>query len=134
MRDLFALPCRHGGMGIPIPSVTAHLHYSNSRSISEPLVTLILSQASQFSPELFEHQRQAKSSLHSLNRRLSKDHSILLREKLPTQSQKNNNIIVMYSKHNTVISCILITLQYMYSKHNTVITCIPIIIIIVHVQ
>ena len=88
MRELFALPCRHGGLGIPNPSLKASSHYENSLSVCNPMITLVLAQNSLLSPDVTEQQQKTKSLIHSANRNRSKQQSILVREKLLPHQQK----------------------------------------------
>ena len=55
-RNLFALPCRLGGIGIANPSTSASSKYSASRQVTKPLSDLILQQNSVYSFETLEAQ------------------------------------------------------------------------------
>ena len=48
-RDLLSLPCRLGGMNIPIPTQLSDHQFSASKQISAPLTSLIISQSKEFS-------------------------------------------------------------------------------------
>ena len=41
-RQLYSLPVKHGGLGIPILSEMSEIHYKHSRSISAPLPSVII--------------------------------------------------------------------------------------------
>ena len=88
MRELFALPCRHGGLGIPNLLFLASTQYSNSLALSEPFIPLVLSQSDQIPSCVLEQQTKIKSSIHSQNRRISKDNSLTVREKLSPSLQR----------------------------------------------
>ena len=68
MRELFALPCRHGGLGIPNLLFLASTQYSNSLALSGPFIPLVLSQSDQIPFHVLEQQIKIKSSIHSQNR------------------------------------------------------------------
>lgn len=88
LRDLFALPCRLGGLGIPIPFQTAQYHYINSLSVSDPLISLILTQEKDIPIDIQQQQLAKKAEIHSSNRSLSKEQSLEISARLSTQQKK----------------------------------------------
>ena len=48
-RDLLSLPCRLGGLNIPIPTHISDHQFYASKQISAPLTSLIISQSKEFS-------------------------------------------------------------------------------------
>ena len=48
-RDLLSLPCRLGGLNIPIPTNISDHRFSASKQISGPLASLIIQQSKEFS-------------------------------------------------------------------------------------
>ena len=88
-RDLFALPSRHGGLGLPNPESLSSSQYSNSLSVCKSFVDLVVSQHSQIPCNAFVTQSNTKASIHKLNRQLSKQHSESVRSCLsPHQLQR----------------------------------------------
>ena len=67
-RNLLALPCCLGGIGIANPSTSASSKYSASRQVTKPLSDLILQQNSVYSFETLETQLQAKVDVRSSTR------------------------------------------------------------------
>ena len=47
-RQLYSLPLRHGGLGIPILSVIAEFQFEASQAITLPLVTIMITQSNTF--------------------------------------------------------------------------------------
>ena len=64
-RDIFSIPCRLGGLGIPDPSYSSAEQYSNSQLVSFPLTTLVLTQSDIIPPELYIDQLNAKKLIRS---------------------------------------------------------------------
>ena len=60
-RDMFVLPTRLGGLGLPNPSRQSDLEFSASQTISEPLKESILQQRFEYSFECLDDQISAKS-------------------------------------------------------------------------
>ena len=60
-RNLFSLPCRLGGLGIPLPSSTYTHQYQSSVLITEPMVNLIISQCDTIPPNISDIQWWRKS-------------------------------------------------------------------------
>ena len=48
-RDLLSLPCRLGGLNIPIPTQISDRQFSTSKQISAPLASFIIQQSKEFS-------------------------------------------------------------------------------------
>ena len=71
--DLFSLPCRLGGLGLPVPSSTCVQQYNASVCITTPLVDLIVSQNGILPPTLSDAQQKLKGTFQLLNRKKSKD-------------------------------------------------------------
>ena len=67
-RDLLALPCRLGGLGIPNPTKISNQHYDTSIEVTAPLVELILEQKFHYSEEI-EFQQKKKESEEKKKRR-----------------------------------------------------------------
>ena len=67
-RDLLALPCRLGGLGIPNPTKISNQHYDTSIDVTAPLVELILEQKFHYSEEI-EFQQKKKKSEAKKNKR-----------------------------------------------------------------
>ena len=67
-RELLALPCRLGGLGIPNPTNISNQHYDTSIDVTAPLAELILEQKFHYSEEI-EVQQKKKKSEAKKNRR-----------------------------------------------------------------
>ena len=87
-RELFALPCRHGGLGIPNPEQLSPVQYHNSLFVCRPIVDLTISQESVIPYEAFASQSNAKTSIHTTNRQLAKQQSESVRTLLSPQLQR----------------------------------------------
>ena len=48
-RDLLSLPCRLGGLNIPIPTQISDYQFYASKQVSAPLTSLIISKSKEFS-------------------------------------------------------------------------------------
>ena len=59
------LPARLGGIGVVDPSQKGSIYYENSKSITAPLVNIILDQARVCLPEITKAQINAKNYLHN---------------------------------------------------------------------
>ena len=66
-RELIALPARHGGLGIPIPTRIASWQFTRSVEITAPLVGLIAQQSPPYSAMAQARQKGAKAAVRSLN-------------------------------------------------------------------
>ena len=87
-RELFALPCRHGGLGIPNPEQLSPVQYHNSLFVCRPIVDLTISQESVIPYEAFASQSNAKTSIHTTNRQLAKQQSESVRTLLSPQLRR----------------------------------------------
>ena len=67
-RALMALPARHGGLSIPIPTAVARRQFPTCSSITAPLVELIKQQNTNYPIEARLKQRQIKAAIHTSNR------------------------------------------------------------------
>ena len=85
---LFALPSRHGGLGLPNPESLSSSQYFNSLSVCKPFVDLVVSQHSQIPCNAFVTQSNTKASIHKWNRQHSKQHSESVRSCLSPQLQR----------------------------------------------
>ena len=81
-RDLLALPARHGGLGITIPTINANNQFSTCTEVTTPLAELIFQRSSKY-PELSKlEQRQRKFEIRTRNRRETTKAADLLKPKL----------------------------------------------------
>ena len=80
---LFALPARHGGLGIDIPSERANLESQCSHLITAALQDCILTQDTTYGYDLYEKQMTAKASVRTDNRERSKKAMEDLVDRLP---------------------------------------------------
>ena len=69
-RDLLALPCRLGGLGLTNPTKIASTQYQASQDISKPLVSLILEQKYKLEDNTTFEQRRMKLKVKSQKRTL----------------------------------------------------------------
>ena len=60
-RELMALPARLGGLGIPNPVLQASSAYHNSKTVSDPLTSLIIEQTLELSEQTVKAQSSSKS-------------------------------------------------------------------------
>ena len=67
-RALLALPARHGGLGIPIPTAVAVRQSSACSSNTAPLVELIQQQNTNYPEEVRLKHRQVKAAIRTSNR------------------------------------------------------------------
>ena len=88
LRELFTLPCRLGGLGIPNPSQVSNEQYSNSMLVSSPLISLILLQCHHIPPELYTSQFEAKQTIRSNRAQLLSDKVATIRDSLSPPLQK----------------------------------------------
>ena len=87
LRDLLGLPCRAGGLGIPNPCVMSKNQFSNSSSVTAPLVELLINQSDSMPVEVLVAQGHIKQRVHIANSRAICDHSIIIRTNLPPPLQ-----------------------------------------------
>ena len=69
LRDLFGLPCRAGGLGIPNPCVMSKNQFSNSLLVTAPLVELFINHRDSVPIEVFVAREHIKRSVHAANHR-----------------------------------------------------------------
>ena len=86
-RNLFALLCHLGGIGIANPSTSASSKYSASRQITKPLSDLILQQNCVYSFETLEAQLEVKADVRSSTRQMQMAEASQLKTRLPTRLQ-----------------------------------------------
>jgi len=60
-RELFALPVRLGGLGIPIPTKSSSSQFRSSMRISEPFATLILRQSQPYPESTIASQKKSQT-------------------------------------------------------------------------
>ena len=87
-RDLLALPARLGGLGIINPCKKSVLHYSASKTITAPLVRLIMDQSEEYAPEVNAVQTRMKNNARKFHRQYEARTANDLKESLPTKLQK----------------------------------------------
>ena len=78
-RELYSLPAKHGGLGIPILSEISEIHYQHSKSISAPLASVIIMQGSQI-PD--------SKIINEIKYSKKKESDVLRKEKIFTINQK----------------------------------------------
>ena len=78
-RDLFVLPCHHGGLGLMNPVLLSTRQYQNSLSVCGPMVELVVSQCTQIPYDTLASQVNIRASIHSLNCWFSKEQSDSIR-------------------------------------------------------
>ena len=76
-RDLFALPCHHGGLGLPKPGLLSTRQYQNSLSVCGPMVELVVSNILRLFMTLAS-QVHIRASIHSWIISFLKSNQILL--------------------------------------------------------
>ena len=87
-RDLFLLPCRHGGLGFPNPVSVSSTQYFNSQSVCKPIVDLVVSQCTVIPFDSIASQISIKHSIHLKNRLSSKQFSESVRSTLSPSLQR----------------------------------------------
>ena len=87
LRDLFGLPCHAGGVGIPNPCVMSKNQFSNSLSVTVPLVELLINQSDSMPMEVLVAQGHIKWRVHVANHRAIYDRSIVICANLPPPLQ-----------------------------------------------
>lgn len=86
-RALLALPARHGGLGIPIPTAAAQRQFLACSSISAPLVEVIKQQNTNYPMEVRLKQRHAKAAIRTNNRNDAAEEAMALKPKLSNAQQ-----------------------------------------------
>ena len=87
-RDLLALPCRLGGLGLTNPSTTASEEFSASKNVTKPLVDLILAQESSYPYEAHAEQLSAVSGVKKRKRAIQNTQASSVRANLPIELQR----------------------------------------------
>ena len=85
---LFALPARHGGLGIRIPSKSAERELQSSLQATSSLVAKILEQNQRYGYDIIDHQLQSKASIRRRNEEMCCKEADDLHSQLPPQLQK----------------------------------------------
>ena len=86
-RNLLALPCRLGGMGIANPAMMCDLEHSSSLKVTKPLCTSILEQSNTYSFETYEAQIVAKTETRQMKRQHYSNEASQLFNTLPSSLQ-----------------------------------------------
>jgi len=86
-RALLALPARHGGLGIPMPTAVARRQFPACSSVTAPLVELIQQQSTIYPVEARLKQRQVKAAIRTSNRSDATNEAIALKPKLSNAQQ-----------------------------------------------
>ena len=87
-RDLLAIPARHSGLGITIPTINANNQFKACTEVTAPLVELIRQRSPKY-PELSQlEQRQRKFEFRTRNRRETTKAADLLKPKLSVAGQR----------------------------------------------
>lgn len=87
-RDLFALPARLGGLGIPNPAKRSSEEFTASLKVTAPLKSLISTQDPTYPMEALEEQMNAKAEIHAARRAQQTESASLLRPTLPDTLQR----------------------------------------------
>ena len=138
LRDLLALPCRLGGLGISNPTCTASNEYTASKAIATPIVRSILSHEGSYTYETHADQLSAVAEARKTKRHRSSSHVNELQSSLPPELQKAmdlsqekgaSNWLTMlpveefgFSLHKGAFRDAL-ALRYGWPLHNTPSTC-----------
>jgi len=88
-RDLFALPTRLGGLGIPNPTKSANFMFDSSQQVTGPLTALILQQHQTYPSRVENEQTTAVNKVKAQQRRKQAAEAALLRENLSSDLQKS---------------------------------------------
>ena len=89
-RKLFALPARHGGLGIAIPSQMAHSQFEASSIITKPLVAILQTGSTEYNEfEVRNAQVQLKKEISRQRKASQMDQATSLKETLPTPLQRS---------------------------------------------
>ena len=86
--ELYALPARHGGLGIRIPSSAAEREILSSQQITSTLKDHILSQDNDYGYVIIHNQLQEKSKIRQENRKREQDEADRIYALLPDGLQK----------------------------------------------
>ncbi len=83
-RELFALPARHGGIGLIDPTSRSREENGASLKITSPLVEAILNQNPTYSCDIMSKQATGKRETHVQNRQKLEDRASILKASLPS--------------------------------------------------
>ena len=84
----FALPARHGGLGIRTPSKNAEKELLSSQLVTSSLVSHILEQNQEYGYDIIADQLQSKATIRNRNKEMSSKEADDLYSQLPAQLQK----------------------------------------------
>ncbi len=87
-RKLLALPARHGGLGVPVPTRTASNQFKACTEVTAPLEKLICQRNSNYPKHVQLEQRQTNVALRTSNRGDTTKEAEALKPKLPAAKQK----------------------------------------------
>ena len=82
-RDLFSLPCHLGGLGIPDPTKTADMAFSDSLYITQPLTDNIIARTIHISSKVLEQVESRKLIRKALKVQNLREKSRLIQHQLP---------------------------------------------------
>ena len=88
IRDLMALPVRHGGLGIINPTINNRYHHQSSENITAPLVSLILEQSHTYHQEAKAEQLRAKNEAMKQRKQLDSAAAAEIEDKLPNNLKR----------------------------------------------
>jgi len=88
MRELLALPTRHGGIALTDPTRRSCAKYESSIKITSALTEAILSKDPDYSFAIMSMQITEKDEVHARNRQESADAATTLKESLPSPMKK----------------------------------------------
>ena len=87
-RDLFALPSRLGGLGIPNPTKVAGQQYISSQRVTAPLTALIIQQECTYPAGVTTEQTTIKGKIKAQRHQQHQKEAASLRERLPQNLQR----------------------------------------------
>jgi hypothetical protein len=93
------LPARLGGLGITDPSLKSSTFYENSKSITAPIVNIIIDQSRVSPPEIKKAQINEKNHTRNLRRRHEKAEANLIAERLPPNLQREKFLLRKEFQH-----------------------------------
>ena len=88
LRNLLALPCRLGGIGIVNPTSTADQEYSTSKEVTSPIVNSILSQDGLYSYEALAYQLSSVAEIKKRKRSQLSSTASQLKASFPPDLQR----------------------------------------------
>ena len=93
-RKCFALPGKHGGRGIAIPSQMAHSQFEASSIITKPSVSILQAESTDCDEfEVRNAQVQLKKKLSRRRRASQLDQATSIKETLPTPLQRSMELV-----------------------------------------